>query len=244
MIGRLDQWLPVTGHVAFFAAAPDAVARALKAQFEAWDTEARVEKLDDAFPDALRRLEPIDGMRTLLVGGGDWTALFQAGAQPDLDSLWSTLTRRMGVRSVLATALPNLYGRGKGTNTMLLYADPSAGDGTDYPVRWLQLSYDSRWTFSADGPPQPWEDPTVYEATRAVDRLPPSLVNAYLDAIGIPPLDGPAWGPGALLVTESAPQPEPARRGLFGLRRREPAPPPPEPVAQTIAELHEHMYGD
>jgi hypothetical protein len=240
MVGRLEQWLPVTGHVAFFAAAPADVARALKAQLEQWEARAAVEELDDPFPDALRRLEPIDGKRMLLAGGGDWTALFQASAQPDLGSEWSTLTKRLRVRSVLATALPNLYGRGKGANTMLRYADPSAGDA----VRWLQLSYDSRWTFSADGPPQAWEDQAAYEAPRAVDRLPPSLVNAYLDAIGIPPLDGPAWGSGALLVTESAPPPEPTRRGLLGRRRADPAPPPKRPVAQTIAELHERMYGD
>ncbi len=242
MIGRLDRWLPVSGQVALFEAPVDDVATQLRAQFTEIGRPTSVQAVDGTFPDVLHELEPIDGSRLLLVAGGDWTAMFESGSAPDMWSAWSNTTERLGARAVLAEATPNVYGRAKGANTMLRYADPAVGDEWFGGIRQLEQSYtEDGWGFDAEGEPQPWEDLSAYAAKRPGDRLPPALVNAYLDAIGVPPLDGRAWGPGGQLVARLPRAPE--RRGLLGRRRAEPEP-EPEPVAQTIAELHEMMYGD
>jgi len=248
MVGRLDRWLPVSGQVAFFEAPAGDVAHAFGADLAEVELATSAAVVDGAFPDVLRELEPIDGTRVLLVPGGGWTAMFQSSSAPDLWSAWSNVTRRLGVRSAMAEASPNVYGRGKGANTLLRYADPGAEREWFGGARQLEASYtEDGWEFDAEGEPQPWEDPSAYEARRVADRLPPALVHAYLDAIGVPPLDGPAWGPGGHLVTLLPREPEPRGRGLLGRRRAEPEPEPEpddEPVAQTIAELHESMYGD
>ena len=246
MVGRLDRWLPVSGDVAFFKAPLDDVVRAMQAQAAHWGTSTAVQAADGAFPEILRRLEPIDGRKHLLVENGAWTAMFHAAAAPDMDSWFATLTERLGSRAVLATATPNVYGRGKGANTALSYSDPAVSDEAFGAVRSVSLTYaEDGWDFGSSGEPQPWEDLSAYTAKRVADRLPPELVHRYLDALGIPPLDGPGWGSRACLVTESPPAPEPRRRGLLGRQRDEPDPEPDdEPVWETIAELHEQMYGD
>ena len=67
-------------------------------------------------------------------------------------------------------------------------------------MRLIELTYDDGgWDFGTLGDPQPWEDLSAYKARRQADRFPPELLLRYLDAIGIPPLDGPGWGPGGVL---------------------------------------------
>jgi hypothetical protein len=96
-------------------------------------------------------------------------------------------------------------------------------------VRSIGVARDERWVFSAVGEPQPWEEPAAYRAPRTAERFPPALLHRYLDAIGVPPLDGPAWGPGGIVLTRRAPAARPPGAGA---------------AAQTIAELHARMYGD
>jgi len=221
----------------------------LQAQFAYWRTrfpgpELRTEMVADPFPDLLRRLEPICGRKYLLVHGGDWTAMFQSAAVPDMTSAWATVTERLGARAVLADALPNLYGRGRGANTTLTYADPCVSDEAFGEVRSLSVSYtEDGWEFGESGVPQPWENPSTYGARRVVDRFAPASVHACMDAIGIPPLNGPDWGPGGYLLVDAAPYRRAGWTGVFRRRSKEPET-GEEPLAKTIAELHERMYGD
>ena len=103
-----------------------------------------------------------------------------------------------------AQALPNLYADPEGHDTRLTLFVPADGDNF---VRSVSVVRAERW------------------ARRVADRFPPALLNCYLDAIGVPPLDEPAWGPGGTVLTRRAAPSE-------------------NPIAQTIAELHERMYGD
>jgi hypothetical protein len=229
MVGRLDAWLPISGSVAFVEAPAEAVARARCR----WSEELGV-PLDLAvdprpFPDVLTALEPIDGTRELVIAGGGWSALFRGAAGADLESLAGGLGRRLACRAVYARAQPNLYASAEGCNTRLVLFVPRDGDNF---LRSISVARDERWVFSAVGEPQPWEEPTWYRAPRPADRFPPELLHRYLDAIGLPPLDAPAWGPGGTLLRRHV---APAQRGGADAAR---------PVAQTIAELHARMYGD
>jgi hypothetical protein len=126
-----------------------------------------------------------------------------------------------------AHALPNLYGVAEGYNTRLALFAPREGDNF---VRSLSVGRAESWAFAAEGEPQPWEEPAYYRAPRAADRFPPALLHRYLDAIGIPPLDAPAWGPGGIVTT----------RRTASNRARDGG---PGGLAPTIAALHERMYG-
>jgi hypothetical protein len=222
MVGRLDAWLPVSGSVAFVEAPPEEVAPA----WSRWSEELGVALGAGAdprpFPELLAALEPIDGTRELVVGGGAWSALFRGAAGADLESAAGGLGRRLGCRAVFAQVLPNLYADAEGFNTRLTLFVP--GDGDNF-VRSVGVVRAERWAFSQVGDPQPWEDPSAYSARRVADRFPPALLHRYLDTLGVPPLDGPGWGPGGIVLTRRAPLPE-------------------HPIALTIAELHERMYGD
>ena len=225
-VGRLDAWLPVAGSAAFVEAPAEAVARA----WCAWSQELRapleVSRDPRGFPEVLTALEPIDGTRDIVVGGGAWSVVFRGAAGADLESLAGGLGHRLGCRAVFAHALPNLYGAAEGYNTRLALFAPREGDSF---VRSISVGRAESWSFAAEGEPQPWEEPARYRAPRAADRFPPALLHRYLDAIGIPPLDAPVWGPGAIVAIRRA-----ASKRDGGVSA----------LAPTIAALHERMYGD
>jgi hypothetical protein len=227
IVGRLDAWLPVAGSAAFVEAPAEAVARAWCAWSEEIGAALDATRDPRPFPDVLTALEPIDGARDIVVGGGAWSVVFRGAAGADLESLAGGLGLRLGCRAVFARALPNLYGVAEGYNTQLVLFAPREGDNF---VRSLSVGRAESWAFAAEGEPQPWEEPAYYRAPRAADRFPPALLHRYLDAIGIPPLDAPAWGPGGIVTT----------RRTASNRARDGG---PGGLAPTIAALHERMYG-
>jgi hypothetical protein len=221
MVERLDAWLPVSGSVAFVEAPAEEVARTWARWSDELGVALDLEVDPRPFPAVLAALEPIDGTRELVVGGDEWSALFRGAAGADLESAAGGLGRRLACRAVFAQALPNLYEGAEGHNTRLTLFVP--GDGDNF-VRSISVVRAERWAFSAVGAPQPWEDTSTYRARRVADRFPPAVLNRYLNALGVPALDGPAWGPGGIVLT----------------RRAAPA---EHPIAETIAELNERMYG-
>ena len=200
MVGPLDGWHPVTGVTAFFEAEPESLVSAWEAQAAKWGRPASVRPVEGEFPAVLRALEPFDGSELMVSGAGLVRGL--PGRHISRHGLARSARSRhgLGCRSVYARSLPNQYGRGRGANVSLQLHDPSVSGEPDGFIRLISLGYaESGWDFVTVGESQPWEDLSAYKARRKADRFPPELLLRYLDAIGIPPLDGPGWGPGGVL---------------------------------------------
>jgi hypothetical protein len=67
-------------------------------------------------------------------------------------------------------------------------------------VRELAAVQEDRWTWSAAGTPQPFEDESAYSRRRIRDRLTADMLAAYSQALGIRPFDETFFGTAGHLV--------------------------------------------
>lgn len=193
MLTLLDEFAPFTSSIGFARASVDAVAEArVKALAKPTMTAS---ELDDDFPAALAHLlpgSPTGHRRELLVGCGEWTAVFM-DAISDLSlhyiaSLGSWLTAEVvGVQTVPDTATKaDPSGRWGGVVFSHWHPEP-APEGAK---RTVQVSNQSgSWVFVEVGEPLDFEDTDRYQARAKCERLTSDMVDRYCRTFGISPFD-------------------------------------------------------
>lgn len=220
------RYAPTTEAIGFVQADLETAARALVSWRERIHGPGTVvvERLNGGLTELLGRLDPLDvgpeATMELLAetGGGRWTALFDSSAaDPAVDRSVGVLAEQLGTRGVVAAWRPHPVGTeaeeadadgqcldedvlGGAGRTEFSITDPAAG-APDFYLRQLRAEYAyDQWEFTDEGERLDFEDPTVYDADRIPDRLPPGLVAAHCRAMGIDPFTGGFYGPQAVLV--------------------------------------------
>lgn len=163
-----------------------------------------VERSPDAFPEVLRRLEPLTGgsaPRELLVAAGDWTAYFDGSLRgTDAAPPISYLARELGCRGVAIMSQPHTEGvpgirNGRYGAVQFQLVGPVQTDWLNY-VRTISVTHDgSRWSFDASGSPQDFEDLEAYRSRRIRDRFTSEMLERYCKALGIEVFDPEFYGP-------------------------------------------------
>jgi len=123
-----------------------------------------------------------------------WTAMFSNYYPwPDLSNELNHARLHAGVRGVWITLARDTFGTTKphgrpGATALVVYDGPDLFD-----CRQIALSREtSRWKFSLNGPPLPFEDLTAYDKPRKTDRFTPAMLRQYLAALGIDAFN-PDW---------------------------------------------------
>jgi hypothetical protein len=162
--------------------------------------------------EALRALLPlttVDLRRWAFFEIGNWTAFFDNGAQgTDAGPVGRHLARTIPCRALRAVAVPDgsptwTYGA-----TMLGIYGPEDTDFLNI-VRSISACNDGgRWTFDANGTPQPFEDLEAYKKRRIKDRFTPKMLGSYLASLGLPRAFDPAAYRARALVERTDEEPE------------------------------------
>jgi hypothetical protein len=208
-----ERFAPITSQIGFLETSVDEAQQALEDwRGELYDHVASAAL--DAFPDALRHLEPLTAAgrpREILVPVGRWTAYFDNSLRgTDALSAIGHLSRRMQCQGLAVTTVPHtLDGRGTGRAGAVQFElfGPLATEFLNY-VRTVAVTFDgSRWVFTATGTPQAFEETGAYQARRTRDRFTSEMLERYCKALGIDVFDPEAYGPEAFLLESAVPLP-------------------------------------
>lgn len=122
-----------------------------------------------------------------------WTAYLSDGADP-----WpatSFLAQQLDAQAVVAVHSAD----SSHASTQLQLLGPQGAPPLLYVRTLAAHCEDGRWSWHADGEPQPFEEPSRYESRRIRDRLDRPLLLQYLSALGLD-LDGPGFLGSAVIV--------------------------------------------
>lgn len=114
-------------------------------------------------------------------------------------------------RGLVARCVPHTLssdeGRARGTYGAVQFElfGPGRGQFLDY-LRSVSVAWaGGRWTFSANGEPQPFEEIERYDRRKITDRFTPEMLDRYCAAIGVRPWESSFYmGPGTLVTTMDA----------------------------------------
>lgn len=198
-----EQFAPITTSVGFLRAPADEVAHSALAWWERLGREARLSPLGGGLMENAGRLLPLAAgayPRMLFVSTpSDWTAVFDCGALGgDPASFVGYMHQEMSVQGLIATWVSDSVAPLRfGAVQLHMYSPEVPGLGY---LRTLDAIRDggNRWSFSAAGIVQPFEDEVRYRARRVRDRFTVDMLETYLDALGIRFFDpsyysGPTW---------------------------------------------------
>lgn len=230
-----ESFAPITSAIGFLEAPLELAAREMESWRGMLHPAVRVERVDDGFPDVLRRLEPLKSgtrSREILVGtSGGWTAYFANGLRgSDPEGVIGHMSRNLlRCQAVTADAFPHTYSPSTGTGRMgsvrFRLFGPLPAEFLNY-VRTVSVAYDgSRWQFHALGTEQAFEEPERYTARRVRDRFTSDVLERYCQALGIDVFDPNFYGPDAVSFESTV----------------NPAPGAPEPTTMTLAQAQEWL---
>lgn len=227
-----EQFAPITSEIGFLRLPFDRVVAALTRWRGEQHPHLNVVELDEPLDLALPRLDPLEpgAPRELLVAHrGGWCAyLNSAPGGTDAAASIAHLSRTLRCDGVRVVTVPHSASRPGALRWEHTYR-------TDWSteVRWVDLRYlDGRWTFTAGGYPQPYEEAVAYRAPRARDRLSSATLERYGQALGLELFDAAAYGPTAIWL-EHPVRPAWATR----LRRLIPQTSPGQPLAEVQQRL-------
>lgn len=207
-----EAYAPITSRIGFLEVDPDRLAAELvKWQMELpHDAPPRATRLQQAFPEVLRALEPLTSRvrpREIVVATqSTWSAYFDNGVRgPDPVPVVSYLARRLKTRGLAIAAIPHTAGtpnikRGRyGAISFELFG-PEQTDFLNY-VRSIALVFNGRkWEFALGGTPQPFEEIEAYEARRVSERFTLDRLDRYCKALGVHPFDESFYRPEAVFI--------------------------------------------
>ena len=169
--------------------------------------------LENAF-EALQPMTSIPRRWLLVPSGGGWVALFDNCMRgPDPVSAVCYLSQILACRGVVVTSIPHTLSEDQGTKIGLYGAvqfELFASQKTDFLncERSVSVAFEGgKWSFAANGPVQGFEEPTMYQKRRIVDRFTPEMLKHYCYALGIRVDDPDFYESPALLVATNDPLP-------------------------------------
>lgn len=199
-----DRYAPITSAIGFIQLPVSEAAEALAAWWRSIAPPVSLDALDEAFPESLCRLLPLQvggRSRALLVDQGGWSAYFDNGAMgTDPLSAMTVLCRINHCAGAALVAIPDAPPR-----------DGSLQFQTFSPERTQFLNYsrtlgvareNGRWRYDAFGDPEPFEAIEAEAAPGARDRLSTDTLARYAAALGFAPFDPAAYGR-SILVTST-----------------------------------------
>jgi hypothetical protein len=197
LAGSMD---PFTQTIYFLRARYEAT---VKARHKAWKSNEAMTEHQGPLLQLLALLEPYSHphWKALVVEcQGEWTAVFDQGADLTNTAHFATELRTLGVRTSYS---PHVRGEGqiiRYGNTAFWMTDGSRKDLRPLCVlRSIQASYQSGWQWDISGEPQAWEDTERYARRRVRERFDLELMNQYCRALGIRRDEAAFYGPRATL---------------------------------------------
>lgn len=212
-----ERFAPITSSIGYLQLPLDESVDALSSWRRGLVGEVGVEQLKVGFPGALRSLEPLTGgirPRELLVAFSDrWTAYFDCSLQgTDAVTTIGHLSRTVGRDGLVITTVPHTIGargikNGRPGSLQFELFGPLPTDFLNY-VRSIAVSHDgSKWTFSAAGTVQPFEETDAYRSRRIRDRFTSEMLERYCQALGLRVFDPASYGPDCVLIRTPAEAP-------------------------------------
>jgi len=204
-----ERYAPITSAMGFIEAPLDRVWRALAGWRRQLRIDTETEELDEPFPQALRRLEPLTTHahpRELVIETSpSWTLYVSNSLRGTDPAPVAVLAEFLACRSVYVVTTPHTAdapgvreGRFGGLQFRLFGPRPNP---ILNHVRSIDLIYDGdRWVFDIAGEPQPFEHPDRYKARRLRDRFTSEMLEEYCRALGIEVFDPSFYGSRAVLV--------------------------------------------
>ncbi|MBB4638144.1 hypothetical protein [Longimicrobium terrae] len=124
---------------------------------------------------------------------GSWTAYFDNFVDgSDTFGPVSYLARQLGCRGFAIGCREGTPARDAARSFAMYGAEQT--DWLNVVRSVAAVQEDGRWTWSAQGAPQPFEDVTTYQRRLVRDRLTPGMLAAYCGALGIRPFDESFYG--------------------------------------------------
>ena len=187
----LEYWWPVTHDFGLVRSDVETVGATRAKMYEdsgsSVDTTQVLGPLERCFS-SLEPLSPAPTKELFLATTFGWTAFFANGARgsdPFLPML--QLSKALGVTALRASVSPTkaLY-----PGVILEVFDTPEASGNKYGYRRsIAAANDGgRWVFEQSGTPYEFEDTLKYSARRKRDRFTPSMLQYYLECLGVPPL--------------------------------------------------------
>jgi hypothetical protein len=194
-----DRFAPVT-HVWGFLEHPKVQ---LTERFSTWlqsrTSHTTCESGDTTLPTALRKLEPLNTPRTLLMStDSDWCAVFISGYGGPQSAI-GYMSQSIPCRGVLVHCIRNTYDEnthsGKlGSLQFNLYSkEPQEFLNCERSIALINEG--RRWRFVADGRVQPYEQLHLYLTPRIRDRFSDTVLESYCASLGIRLFDEDYYGP-------------------------------------------------
>lgn len=205
LAGRLA---PLGSNLGFVQAPLDEVARRLQAWWLELGRTFEVSEPPVSWPDCLLSLQPLQAPSTtdlLAAHGRDWTAIVNNGLDGgDPVGATSVLGQELRVPWVIAKAR-QMNSVGHATMQFEL-GGPDGEPPLGYVRSIAAHAEDRRWSWCAQGPVQPFEQPDVYRARRIRDRFTRPMLVSYLRSLGIEVDDNNRFGK-TLLFRQIVPWP-------------------------------------
>ncbi len=198
---------PLTGSYAFFDASIEDVALVLGGWRRGLNLEPREAAVTGSLDELISRLQPVNlGTRELLIRTkSQWTGYFSNGLFGADEGPVSVLAKMLRCRAVYVVWWP--VPRYEAVRFQLLADHPT--EFLNYE-RTVDLGRDDggRWTFSATGSPQPFEELEAYRARSKQDRFTPSMLERYCHALGIRAFDEGFFDSAAVLISHRDSRPD------------------------------------
>lgn len=212
-----ERYAPITSKMGFVEAQPERVAAALVGWRRQLGRHVEAEEFRDAFPEVLRRLEPLTvgsyPRELLLATKSQWTVYISNSLDgTDIFAPVSYLAkllscRSLGVASVPHTRVSGVRGGRYGALQFFIYG-PRPNPILNY-VRTVSVAHDGeRWIFRASGEVQPFELADQYRARRVADRFTSETLERYCRALDIELFNPDFYGPSSILVRTDKPVPD------------------------------------
>lgn len=209
-----DEFVPLTYQAGFLEATLENTLEV----FLKWQSEIGAElgrqpqheRLASSLRQALGRLEPLTTPPTkvlLLETHSRWTAFFDNGLRvSDPESPVGHLCTIIPCSGVVVHCAPDRSQTGN-RDALRIYGIVSFRMFAARQTSWLNreravvaINDGGSWLFSADGIPQPFEEPQNYKARRIADRFTDEMLERYCKALGIGLFDEAFYGTKAAII--------------------------------------------
>jgi hypothetical protein len=209
---------PITFAIGFlngpFVRVVDAFIQWKRQHFKSISSKEIVAPLENALEDLLP-LAAVPRRWLLVPTTGDWVAYFDNGVRgPDPAPVISYLSQHLSCRGVVVRTIPHTLYEEVGTKPGLYGAiqfELFAPHKTDFLncERAVGVAYEAgKWSFTATGAVQSFEDIAKYKLRRIVDRLTPEMVRQYCRALAIDVDSAKFFQSPSLLVFAADPWPK------------------------------------